>query len=1088
MLAHMVTRVLLAGWLSVGAAPWLGAVEAERLQPPNVVQAVDTLSPRQAEALATAARLHAVADSLAAAVKAVEALTVASQAVTVLEREFGREHRVVAPALVRVAERHGQLGQWARAVPLLERVRRMQPRLLASDDPIALVAALRLGEALRRLEELPRAEPLLAATVRQLEQRNARRAAAASVPDDSGALWLAATLGQLAELHRVKGEFAAADSEFTRAAALYEMHAPASDPHAGVLHDHGLLALDLADVDRAEQLLQRARRTYVALHGEEHERVARSLNGLARLRMREGAFPEALRLAQQSLRLYERRLGPSDPRLIPALASIADAYSAFGDWPRAQAVLNRAVALAEDASLPPTEAGELLESLGMLHASGGDWGGAEEFYRRAIKYRERTLGPDHPLVARMRAHMGGLYRGAGDMASAEWLFRRALADLERALGPDHAALTDALIGLAQTQVARRRYDEAERLDQRALDISRRAFGDAHPTTVVTYYNLLDLSVRRGDADAVIRWLTASHDARERLMTLMLGGGAERHRRLFLMWDVGVAHALVGMHLRSRDPDPRLAPLALTMMLQSKGRAQDATADVMATLHEQLGPEDRPLLDSLIRIRTRISALAWSQAADSARSQRFGDWQLRAERLESELSHRSAALRARRQPVTLEELRRVLPEGGVLVEFLTYRPYNLQARWMGENFGRERYAAYVVARDGPVRGVDLGEARDIDEVVRRFRTTLANPRRTDVRAAARALDAKIMQPVRPLIGDARALLIAPDGQLNLIPFAALVDQQGRYLLEHYAITHLTSGRDLLRLEERQAPRRTALIIAGPTFDRAAAPPEATAVAAASVAEPTTRGRPAAALRDMTWGPLPGATAEARALGEVLAGAAMLTGADATEAALKQARAPGILHVATHGFFLPPPRPAGNVPQHDLAGGIGDQPLLRAGLALAGANAREGGGGEDGILTALEASALNLWGTELVVLSACETGVGDVANGEGVFGLRRAIVLAGARSLIMSLWKVDDVATRDLMVELYRRLAAGEGRGEALRRAQLGMLETPDREHPYYWAAFVHTGDWRPLAQTAAPPGGAVGRLDDTHGARRRAGDM
>jgi CHAT domain-containing protein len=137
---------------------------------------------------------------------------------------------------------------------------------------------------------------------------------------------------------------------------------------------------------------------------------------------------------------------------------------------------------------------------------------------------------------------------------------------------------------------------------------------------------------------------------------------------------------------------------------------------------------------------------------------------------------------------------------------------------------------------------------------------------------------------------------------------------------------------------------------------------------------------------------------------------------------------------------------------------ENPLLYSGLALAGANQPDGADGEDGILTALEASGLSLWGTELVVLSACETGLGEVRTGEGVYGLRRAFVLAGAESQLMSLWKVNDEVTRDIIVRYYRRLASGAGRGEALRQVQLEMLRG-DRNHPYFWASFIPSGDWK-----------------------------
>ncbi|NEQ22049.1 MAG: CHAT domain-containing protein [Microcoleus sp. SIO2G3] len=136
---------------------------------------------------------------------------------------------------------------------------------------------------------------------------------------------------------------------------------------------------------------------------------------------------------------------------------------------------------------------------------------------------------------------------------------------------------------------------------------------------------------------------------------------------------------------------------------------------------------------------------------------------------------------------------------------------------------------------------------------------------------------------------------------------------------------------------------------------------------------------------------------------------------------------------------------------------ENPLLRSGLALAGANPRQSGN-EDGILTASEAAGLNLSGTKLVVLSACKTGLGDVQNGEGVYGLRRAFAIAGAESQLMSLWAVNDYRTNQLMVNYYQRLKNNVGRSDALRQTQLEMLQKPESQHPYYWAAFIPSGDW------------------------------
>jgi CHAT domain-containing protein len=202
-----------------------------------------------------------------------------------------------------------------------------------------------------------------------------------------------------------------------------------------------------------------------------------------------------------------------------------------------------------------------------------------------------------------------------------------------------------------------------------------------------------------------------------------------------------------------------------------------------------------------------------------------------------------------------------------------------------------------------------------------------------------------------------------------------------------------------------------------------------------------------MSSMYFAPLSGTSREAQGIKSLFPEATVLKGREATKAAVEQFEAPRILHIATHGFFV--------------EGTHGDtNPLLRSGLALAGANLRSDPHNE-GILTASEVSSLNLWGTRLVTLSACQTGVGEVKNGEGVYGLRRAVFMAGAETLVMSLWAVSDSVTREMMTSYYAGLKEGLGRGEALRQAELAMLRRESRRHPFYWASFIQAGEWATL---------------------------
>ena len=363
---------------------------------------------------------------------------------------------------------------------------------------------------------------------------------------------------------------------------------------------------------------------------------------------------------------------------------------------------------------------------------------------------------------------------------------------------------------------------------------------------------------------------------------------------------------------------------------------------------------------------------------------------------------------------------------------------------------------------------------------------------------------IWDPIARHLGDAQRVFVVPDGALNLVPFAALPLRGGRYLLEDGPVIHyLSSERDLVA-GAANAPRFGAgmLAVGGPAFAVAPArSPSATGVApSTSSAGSTTTPFAGASSNCVTYGSmlfeaLPASRREAQTVASLWQQYAsdgdgrVLLGADATESAFKRL-GPGrrILHVATHGFFLSDncasavegTRSVGGLVQFGSTVGAGtnaartlpgpatlpQNPLLLSGLAMAGANrhAASRPAEEDGILTAEEVAALNLDGVEWAVLSACDTGLGTVTAGEGVFGLRRAFQVAGVHTVIMSLWSVDDRATQRWMETLYRaRLSQHLDTADSVREASVTLLRERrakgQNTNPFYWAGFVAAGDWR-----------------------------
>ena len=371
---------------------------------------------------------------------------------------------------------------------------------------------------------------------------------------------------------------------------------------------------------------------------------------------------------------------------------------------------------------------------------------------------------------------------------------------------------------------------------------------------------------------------------------------------------------------------------------------------------------------------------------------------------------------------------------------------------------------MLPAQGAPASFELGSAKTIDALSASLRARLARSR-PDWQQPARALYERLIRPALGHWAPNTKLLIAPDSALNLVPFAVFLDDQRQPLLATHVISYVSSGRDRVRSRPQVNGLGPALVIAAPNYDAFAAGPQP----------------PNGLLRRVRFSPLPGTLGEAQGIASVFGSAIVRTGEDASEAALRGARSPAFLHIATHAFFFAgadetqgaatrglfltgPAEPDLDHPVSEAPPPLPAEPLLRSGLALAGANHGGPSASDDGVMTALELTALELDGTELVTLSACDTGLGEVRAAEGVFGLRRALVLSGARSQLLSLWRVADRPTQELMTAFYRRLAGGEAPSAALRAVQLDGFRRA--AHPYYWAAFVLSGEDQPLT-------GAVG---------------
>lgn len=951
--------------------------------------------------------------------------------------------------------------QFAEAIKLARRALAIREQLLPADHPEVAETLNDLGVLYQQTGNLAEARPLL---IRALAIREK-----ALKPGDP---LIVETLTNLAAVYRADNDYPNAGPLLQRVLAINERAFGAAHREvATALNSLAMLYMESGDYQRAEPLFVRALAIREKVFGPEHAATAQSLNNLAALYRNQGEYARAESLFARALAIREKAPGPAQRDLASSLNNLAGLYQLKGDYDQAEPLFVRALALREQAQPDSLATAESLNNLALLYKQKKDYDRAEPLYVRSLAIREQRLKAGHPDIATALGNLAQLYLEKNQPGRAEELFRRALSINERAFGTGHYLYAGSLSSLASLYFLKGDAQQSQTLHRRALQIFERTLGPQHPLSCLSRNNLaqiLDVNGSRAEAAAL---LTRNNEIREKNLLPIISIGSEREKLAYMATLAEETDFTVSLQTRSLPASLPALRLAITTILRRKGRVIDVMADSLSALRRRANDEDRRLLEQLFATRAQLASLMLKgpeTASPAEHRARLARLEAEVQRLEALVSARSAPFRAQAQPVTFESVRRALPAAAALIEFVRYRPFNRSPQTTGETFGEPHYVAYVVPKLGRPAWVELGDAAAIDRQVDQLRQALREPQRREVKQLARAVDEKVMQPIRKRLGPIRTILVSPDGALNLIPFAALVDERGRYLVERYAFTYLTSGRDLLRMQSRVTRAQAPVILANPDFGE-----EAAAESERKLTVGTGKSEAAGIIdfSDIYFDPLPATAEEAQALGQILSGAITLTGERATEAALKQVRAPEVLHVATHGFFLEEAVSPASADRRGLrlksAGGSNagapsrriDNPLLRSGLALAGANRRQSGEGEDGILTALEAAALDLWGTHLVVLSACDTAVGEVKSGDGVYGLRRALLIAGAESGVMSLWPVNDRGTRDLMIAYYQAMRAGQDQSEAMRKVQLRMLASQNYQHPYYWASFIHFGRWQ-----------------------------
>jgi CHAT domain-containing protein/tetratricopeptide (TPR) repeat protein len=1025
-----------------------------------------------------------------------------------LTQEERRELETAGRELVQAGMRSYKSGKLEEATTSFEKAvavaRRLYPPAEFPDGHEGTAALLnQLGLILRARGKYADAEPVF----REVLEMNRRLYPKRDHPNTAEAL------NNLALVLHDRGKYADAEPLYRDAVVMYRRLHPREDDSdlAAAMNNLAVLLRDVANYTDAEKLCRDAMAMRGRLFaGRAHPALGESLNTLGRVLQDQGNYADAETMYRQALelrlRLYPRQDHLSVARSLNNLALLLRDRGKHAEAEplcRASLEMHRRLYDGQDHPVLATSLGNMA---GVLQDR-EKFADAEPYAREALEMTRRLYGrQDHPDLVRSLSLLAGVLDDLGRFAEAGRLSRESLEMCRRVYSDkDHPDLARTLNHQAVMLGYRGKFAEAAPLCREAVEMYRRLYpGQDRRELALSLANqayALQVVGKHADADAAYREALRIYRARAEEYAAMQAEGDA----LTLAASYPLARDGFLSHARQTRPDPAAVYAEVWSSKAILARVYERRA--MAARAAAADPKAAALLTRLTdRRRRRADLLLAPVPPDPATLKRRAADLAQLSRditdLERELRPLLPAVgRADRlAKATPDDLRKALPADAAVVDFIRYTLFEEDPKNPGKAGEKltPSYMAFVVTRDR-VAQVDVGPARPIEQAVAAWREAVTGGKDVPPELAARVRDlawAKVRKEVP--IG-VKAVYVAPDLALCRVPWAALPgDKDGTILLEDYAVAAVPHAPFLLdRLWPQDAPRERAnevLVVGGVAYD--AEPPAAGQLALNRGGLPLRPGRKVA------WSDLPGTAAEAKGV----AGAAAKKHIDARQLGADSATPAAVLaalpkakyaHLATHGFFADAefrsafqvdPRLFATSRRGERVGAAALSPLVMTGLVFAGANQPKAPG--RGIMTGEALVDVDLSGLELAVLSACETGLGDVAGGEGTFGLQRAFHLAGARDVVASLWKVPDRPTAALMALFYGNLwEKGLPPVEALRQAQLEVYRHADKiadlaegfrgkfeevpgsaepaakpgadgkAHPRLWAAFTLSGPGR-----------------------------
>lgn len=825
------------------------------------------------------------------------------------------------------------------------------------------------------------------------------------------------------ELLMAGNKYYLAEQSFKLAKLLYEEDGKSSSAsYAQTLSNLGLLYQSRGRYNRARTFNEQALSLRESLGNK--GMIIVSVNNNAVLKKETGLYVEAERDLKKALEMART----ANDKLAEALIqnNLAMTYLDMNKLKDAEARMDQSLAAAATVMKENAENYIKLQiNLANVYRFEKKYGEAEALYQKAIAVKEKKLGA-HPDLAHLKKGLAQLYMDMGKTEEVERLLVSAYDINKRKLGEKNPATVAVQQELANFYRFTGNKEKAGELIQKVVASKKEIYGEAHPVYIQSLEDL-----------ALTQWQNARiHEARANYQTVMDNTLAYIHsffdalneNEKTLYWEktgYRLQRYYSFIHNNYKE-NPELVLQFYNTLINTKGFLWKNSAKIRHIIYSSGDEALKQSYTQWLETKENLNQ-AYQLSKEELVQERINLDSLsrRADELERELSRKSALFKSSLQeaPLSGEAVQKALKPGEYAVEIVELNTYK-------NGFTGKQYYLALVITATEIKLTELGEGESIQKAIQSFRerVTELKPAGDTYGSTWKVLDEQIKGCSR--------LYLSLDGAYHQLSINGLKEPAGKYLVDKYQILFMGNTKDLLDIKQQEKATLkpgTAFLVGNPAYGKSGVIDQ-----------------------------LPGTEAEVKQITRLLTSHKVKTtalyGKEATEARIKQLDSPGILHIATHGYFLADlsRMETSRVLGVDIAAAR-ENPLLRSGLLFASCDNvfeedyRPSVTEENGILTAYEAMSLNLDKTDMVVLSACETGLGNIRQGEGVYGLQRAFLIAGARSIVMSLWSVSDEATMQLMTLFYNNYAKTGNKIQAFSEA-VKQLKLKYKD-PFYWAAFV-----------------------------------